>query len=196
MKKNNDDWYVIMMLLIFILLLAYLSYSLIITEDINKQLEQQLKELNLQVETLTEENTELKEDKELIREMYDELKKTLYQDSSRGSYTSKLMKKVTLEATAYTLREEECGKSIDHPQYGITASGNKVEAWNTVAMDKSIPFGTKIYIPYFADKPNKGIFTVHDRGGLIKSNNIDIYMEDLSDALEFGRRELEVYILK
>lgn len=194
MKKM--EIFILWSMLILLLLIVAGIFKNTYKDDEIIFLEQQIEELNLQIEKLTKENNELKEDKELIREMYDELKKTLYQDSSRGSYTSKLMKKVTLEATAYTLREEECGKSIDHPQYGITASGNKVEVWNTVAMDKSIPFGTKIYIPYFDDKPNKGIFTVHDRGGLIKSNNIDIYMEDLSDALKFGRRELEVYILK
>lgn len=103
---------------------------------------------------------------------------------------------LVLEATAYTLRKEECGKSKDHPLYGITASGKYVSEWQTVAMYKSIPFGTKIYIPFFKDKPNKGIFIVEDRGGLIKEGHIDIYMEDLEDALEFGRRELKVYILE
>lgn len=99
------------------------------------------------------------------------------------------------EVTAYTLREEECGKSPDDPYYGITASGKKVKAWHTVAAPKDIPFGTKIYIPYFKDKPNKGIFVVEDRGGAIKGNRLDVYMESLSEALEFGRRKLEVYIL-
>lgn len=100
-----------------------------------------------------------------------------------------------MEVTAYDLSYQSCGKYPDHPLYGITASGAYVKEWYTVAAGKSIPFGTKIYIPYFADKPNGGIFTVQDRGGGIGDDQIDVYMADYDDCMEFGRRELEVYIL-
>lgn len=102
---------------------------------------------------------------------------------------------VIMECTAYTLREEECGKAPGDPWYGITASGAHVEPWHTIAASRSIPFGTRIYIPYFADKPNGGIFTVQDRGGAITDGHLDIYMESYEDAIQFGRRHLEVYIL-
>src|SRR5690554_4028967 len=68
------------------------------------------------------------------------------------------------ELTAYTLREEECGKAPSHPAYGITARGTYVQEWQTIAGPKELAFGTKIYIPYFKDQPNKGIFIVEDRG--------------------------------
>ena len=99
------------------------------------------------------------------------------------------------EVTAYTLREEECGKTPDHPEYGITVSGKYVTEWQTIAGPKSIPFGTKVYIPFFKDKPNEGWFVVEDRGDAITEGHFDVYMEDLSEALNFGRRKLEVYIL-
>lgn len=101
----------------------------------------------------------------------------------------------TMEVTAYDLSYQSCQKHPDHPEYGITASGEYVKEWYTVAAGPEIPFGTQIYIPYFADKPNGGIFTVKDRGSGIDNEQIDVYMKDYDDCMEFGRRELEVYIL-
>ena len=102
---------------------------------------------------------------------------------------------VPMECTAYTLREEECGKAPGTPGYGITASGAHVEPWHTIAAPRSIPYGTRIYIPYFSDMPNEGVFTVQDRGGAITEGHLDIYMVRYGDAMDFGRRELDVYIL-
>lgn len=101
----------------------------------------------------------------------------------------------TFNVTAYTLRKEECGKAPNHQDYGVTASGEKVAEWYTAAAPKSIPFGTVLYIPYFKDKPNKGIFVVRDRGSAITEGHLDIYMEEYSEALKFGRQDLEVYVL-
>lgn len=103
--------------------------------------------------------------------------------------------KRTMEVTAYDLSYQSCGKYPDHPLYGITASGKHVEKWNTIAAGPELPFGTKVYIPYFKDKPNKGIFTVMDRGGAIKDGRLDVYMESYETCMEFGRQQLEVYIL-
>jgi peptidoglycan hydrolase-like protein with peptidoglycan-binding domain/3D (Asp-Asp-Asp) domain-containing protein len=60
------------------------------------------------------------------------------------------------------------------------------------AAPKDIPFGTKIDIPGF------GIVAVHDRGGAIKSNRLDIWVgegeEGLSRALGWGMRTVEVTV--
>lgn len=97
--------------------------------------------------------------------------------------------------TMYTLDPAECGKYPGDPGYGVTASGAYVQEWYTVAAGPSIPFGTRIYIPYFADYPNGGIFVVQDRGGAIGDGNIDVYVYDKATALNFGRQALEVQIL-
>ena len=97
--------------------------------------------------------------------------------------------------TMYTLDPAECGKYPGDPGYGITASGNYVQEWYTVAAGPSIPFGTRVYIPYFADYPNGGVFVVQDRGGAIGDYNIDVYVNDKATALNFGRQSLEVQIL-
>ena len=102
---------------------------------------------------------------------------------------------IEFEVTAYTLAEDECGKAPSHPAYGITASGNRVVPWRTIAAGSGLPFGTKIYLPHFKDYPNKGVFIVEDRGGAIDATNIDVYFEDYQEAIKFGRRKLVGYII-
>lgn len=101
-------------------------------------------------------------------------------------------KKVTLNTSAYTA--STCDKSPSSPTYGITASGARATAWYTVAAGSGYPMGTIIYIPYFANKPNGGWFVVQDRGGAIKNNKLDVYMNTYSECVSFGRRNLECYI--
>jgi 3D (Asp-Asp-Asp) domain-containing protein len=72
---------------------------------------------------------------------------------------------------------------------GITASGEKVQEGRTIAADKGIPFGTQIYIPALDHT-----YAVTDRGGAIKGNRLDLYMESRKDALRFGVQELKVLV--
>lgn len=86
--------------------------------------------------------------------------------------------------TAYCPCQKCCGKTD-----GITASGEKAVQGVTIATDKSIPFGTKVYIEGVGER------IVQDRGGAIKENRIDLYFNDHQSALEFGRQTKEVTIL-
>lgn len=85
--------------------------------------------------------------------------------------------------TAYTAHD----KGMDGR--GITASGERVQEGRTIATDPSIPFGTDIYIPALGK-----YYTATDRGGAIRGNRLDLYMEKREDALKFGVQELEVFI--
>lgn len=96
----------------------------------------------------------------------------------------------TYEVTAYTAGMESTGKSQSHPQYGITASGTEVLERRTLACPPSLEFGTRVYIPLF-----ETVFTCEDRGSDITEGRLDVYMEDLYHAQEFGRRQLQVFIL-
>ena len=98
----------------------------------------------------------------------------------------------TLNTSAYTA--STCGKSPSSPSYGKTSSGAMASAWYTVAAGKSYPVGTIIYIPYFSNQPNGGWFMVQDRGGAIKDNKLDVYMNTYNECVNFGRRNLECYI--
>lgn len=96
------------------------------------------------------------------------------------------------DLTAYTAGPESTGKSPGHPAYGITASGKRVKDYHTIATDPSvIPLGTKVYIEGI------GIRVAEDTGGAIIGSRIDVYMNNLSDAINFGyKRSVKVYILE
>lgn len=83
-----------------------------------------------------------------------------------------------------------CNCSICCGQYagmGITASGKKLKAGTTVAVDpKKIPYGTKLII-------NNHEYEAQDCGGGIKGNHIDIYFATHKECLKFGKQEAEVY---
>ena len=86
--------------------------------------------------------------------------------------------------TAYCPCAKCCGKFAD----GITASGLKAKT-GMIAADKSIPFGTKVWIDGLGD------FVVQDRGGAIKGKHFDVYCDTHQAALEIGRsvRKVKVY---
>lgn len=93
------------------------------------------------------------------------------------------------EVTAYTANFESTGKNPGDPEYGVTASGAYVQENLTIACGPEHEFGTRIYIPYFDNE-----FECQDRGGAITEGKIDVYISSLSEALEFGRREIEVIV--
>lgn len=86
------------------------------------------------------------------------------------------------EVSAYTASDDECGNSE-----GITASGTQVKQGRTIAAPSWIPFGTTVVI-------NGVSYVCEDRGSEIKGNHLDIYMDSLEDAIEFGRKEMEVTV--
>lgn len=94
------------------------------------------------------------------------------------------------EITAYTAGKESTGKTESHALYGITASGEPALERITIACPKSMPFGTKVYIPAF-----ETVFTCMDRGSAITEKKLDIYMEDIVHAQMFGRQKLQALVL-
>jgi 3D (Asp-Asp-Asp) domain-containing protein len=100
------------------------------------------------------------------------------------------MQEKTFEVTAYTANVESTGKRKGNPEYGKTASGKMIEENHTVSCPKSMPFGTKLYIPSL-----NNTYTCEDRGSAITDGHLDIYMKELGDALDFGRQKLQVFIV-
>lgn len=98
-----------------------------------------------------------------------------------------------MEATAYTAGFESTGKRPGDPAYGITKSGTTVEEGRTIATDpRVIPLGTHVEVWYEGEK--MGDYVAEDTGGLIKGCIIDIYYENLDDALNWGRRQVIVRV--
>ncbi len=102
---------------------------------------------------------------------------------------------ITCRASAYDLSYESCGKYPGDPYYGITASGMRAQR-GVVAVDpRVIPMGTRLYIESLDSTPDYGFAVAGDKGGAIKGNRIDLFMDSRSEALRFGRRNVNVYIL-
>lgn len=100
-----------------------------------------------------------------------------------------------MNASAYDLSFESCGKRPGDKYYGITASGTQARP-GVVAVDPSvIPLGTKLYIESMDGTGSYGYASAEDKGGAIKGNRIDLFYANRSDALKFGRRQVKVYIL-
>ncbi len=79
-------------------------------------------------------------------------------------------------ATAYSLR-------------GRTASGEYVRQGIIAADPRVLPIGTKVYIE------GMGTFVVKDTGGFIKGNRVDIWMPKTSQAMSFGRRNVQLTVI-
>lgn len=84
--------------------------------------------------------------------------------------------------TAYCPCAKCCGKTN-----GITAMGTHATAGRTVAASSKFSFGTKLNI-------NGHTYTVEDRGGAIKGNKIDIFVNSHAEALAWGVRYLPVSV--
>lgn len=100
---------------------------------------------------------------------------------SRGNYERKT---IEYTATAYCSCEKCCGKWA---KYNKTASGTTPKEGRTIAVDKNvIPLGSKVYIEGY------GYYIAEDTGSAIKGNRIDIYFESHQEALNFGRRKVQI----
>ena len=120
------------------------------------------------------------------------------QDTLQGPPTS-YVKKIYMErVTAYCLCQKCCGKSPSSPGYGRTASGLVIvpnTGMKVIAVDpKVIPLGTKVYVETLNGE-DYGYAIAADTGGAIKGNKIDVYMDSHQDALKWGRRNVNVYLL-
>ena len=88
---------------------------------------------------------------------------------------------MSMEATAYL--------PTDGSAEGITATGVPA-TYGIVAVDPSvIPLGTRVYIPGY------GVALAADTGGAIIGYCIDLCMESYEECMNFGRRNITVYVL-
>lgn len=86
--------------------------------------------------------------------------------------------RIRVGATAY------CGDTI-------TSTGTVPIEGTTIAVDPTIiPYGSKVYIPKF-----NRVFIAEDCGSAIKGYRIDIFMNSYSRCMEWGFRDIDIYIL-
>jgi len=76
---------------------------------------------------------------------------------------------------------------------GITKSGVAVARGIVAADPRVLPLGSLIRLE---STDYQGVYRVMDTGALVKGCIIDIYMPDLYEALEFGRRKVQIVVLR
>jgi 3D (Asp-Asp-Asp) domain-containing protein len=87
---------------------------------------------------------------------------------------------------AYCPCEKCCGKWSD----GRTANNYLLKDGDLIiAAPPEISFGTKLYIPGYGEG------RVEDRGGSVKGKRLDVYFDTHQDALDWGVKEVEVYLV-
>lgn len=99
-------------------------------------------------------------------------------------------REMNVTATAYTSGPESTGKRRGHPQYGITFSGTRATEGQTIAVDpKVIPLGSEVFVYEL-----RRTFIAEDTGGAIKGARIDLYMDQVQDAVKWGVRQVRVQV--
>ncbi len=76
---------------------------------------------------------------------------------------------------------------------GITFSGVYVQRGIVAADPKVLPIGSVIEV---SAGDYSGIYTVMDTGGVIKGDIIDIFMPDYEEAVQFGRQNVKIRIIR
>lgn len=151
--------------------------------------ENQLEEKNNQINTLEEEKNVLNQQITDLNNTIAELKtKKITTTRSSTSETREVAttdKWIWANVSAYCACISCCGKTN-----GITASGTQATANRTIAASSAYAFGTKIEIE------GMGTYIVEDRGGAITGNKIDIYFDSHQEALQFGRRNLQIRVVE
>lgn len=101
----------------------------------------------------------------------------------------------SVTVTHYCICEKCCGKSPDHPAYGITASGRPAVPSVSVAVDRSIiPLGSDVLVDYGDGEIH--YYRADDTGSGIKGNHIDLCVSSHEEALALGVRTATVYYIK
>ena len=89
-----------------------------------------------------------------------------------------------MEATAYTY--------IPGKTTMTTATGQRLRKGIVAVDPKVIPLHTKMFI---TGSVEYGLGVAEDTGGVIKGNIVDLAYMSYSECIQFGRRQMQVYIL-
>ena len=145
--------------------------------DKSSNLEKSLNDANKEIESI---NLEL----EAVNANLEEANTTI---SDLKSNEYKLVYLGNFKLTTYCCEKYEhiCGTGS-----GITATGTKVTAGRTIAVDpKVIPYGTKVYIEGY------GWRVAEDCGGAVKNKHIDVAIDTHARALSIGTKNGGVWML-
>ena len=95
--------------------------------------------------------------------------------------------------TAYAPYDNKSGMCNDGTP-DTTATNTKPKCGTIAADPKRIPYGTRLYIPEY------GYGIVEDTGSALRKDKdnirIDVYMDTYEEAIEWGKKEMIIYIIE
>ena len=98
---------------------------------------------------------------------------------------------ITVNGKSYKCRKMDV-KATAYAGHQLTSTGGYAKVNRTIAVDpRIIPYGSKIYIPEL-----NYIGVAEDCGSAIKQNRIDIFMATESQCIQWGIRNITIYILE
>lgn len=179
-----------LLMLAIILLICRVTFRL---DNISKQLDAVIEQLNAEADltataTDAEETTEAKKEEperaeiEILEQYRTEAKTATPADAEPKEEIITASEPVqqyagNYELTAYIATGNPCADG-DFPQTGFTAACNDPKLWHK-----------------YVNIDGYGTFYIHDTGGMA-SNVIDIFVDSYDEAIQFGRRSADVYILE
>jgi 3D (Asp-Asp-Asp) domain-containing protein len=129
--------------------------------------------------------------------------------TTTAAVTFALLYEVTTLDSRYAARQAEVRETTASPGPGArlrftatayckgttTASGVNVRTGIAAADPDILPVGSVIQVDRLGEKYN-GIYTIMDTGPKVQGRHIDIYMWSCNEALELGRRTMQIVVLR
>ncbi len=126
-----------------------------------------------------------------------------------AAVTFALLYEVTVLDSRYAARQAELRESTAPPSQGArlrftatayckgttTASGVNVRTGIAAADPDLLPVGSVVQVDRLGERYN-GVYTVMDTGPKVHGRHVDIYMWNCNEALELGRRSIQITVLR
>lgn len=158
-------------------------------EEVEESSQSEAAEETTQVEeteevTVVEEVVETEAEEEVVEETVVEETVQPAEPAAESSQTSENGYTMTVEATAYSRNQPVLS---NHTFTGIDLRENP----RVIAVDPNvIPLGSTIVVPGY------GEYVAGDTGGAIIGNRIDVHIESLQEAIQFGRRTIDIQVFE
>jgi 3D (Asp-Asp-Asp) domain-containing protein len=134
---------------------------------------------------------QLQADNEFLKQRHIEINAELAEAEERANYYEQIAEDAADDAAWWEYAGEVSVSWYAADEPGMsdkTASGKKPIAGLTVALGKSYPFGTEVYIEGI------GYRVCHDRGGAITNGHADVFVDNVSDIPAVGRYNADMWV--
>lgn len=184
MRCNFYRLLLVISLFAIVLCVLFYSYELDGKNELIKYMQEEIDSAVENLNILSRKSDELAVELDYATKSLDEANETIL---ALKSIEYELVYLGEFKLTHYCIEEFDhiCGNGD-----GLTATGTKITAGKTIAVDPSlIPYGSQVYIEGY------GWYIAEDCGGAVNGKHIDIAVNTHSEALSMGVKNGGVWIL-